>query len=164
MQALVLFLELFVDDAEVAAAIRAQMTARILALFAVPEAGAEDACDALVPGQLHEGLRVGQADQLRRFRAIADIVLAAIDEEIGGRPVDELEALFRNCFPMVGGNALADNAAGDRNELIVDVFDTECVDLGAYLFDEFFAPFLCDVCLKVSHLTLSLLRRHVGRQ
>ena len=82
MQALVLLLELLVDDAEVAAAIGRQMAARIDLLLAVAEAGAEDAGNALVPGQLTKGLGIGNADQLGGFRAIADVVPVAVDEQV----------------------------------------------------------------------------------
>jgi len=46
----VLGLELVVRDPQVAAAVRGQVPAGILALLPVAEAGAEDARDALVPG------------------------------------------------------------------------------------------------------------------
>src|SRR5690606_40045066 len=66
--------DLLVDDAQVAAAIRGQVPSRVDLLLAVPEAGAEDPRDALVPGQLHEGFRIGDADQLGGFRPVADVV------------------------------------------------------------------------------------------
>ena len=68
------------------------MPAGIDLLLAVAEAGAEDAGDALVPGQLHEGLGIGNADQLGGLGAIADVVPVAVDEEIRGRAIDQLEA------------------------------------------------------------------------
>ena len=126
-------------DAQIAAAIRGQMAAGIDLLFAVAEAGAEHAGDALVPGQLHEGLGIGNADQLRGLGAVADVVLVAVDEEVRGRTIDQLEAPLRDRLPVICRNALADDAAGDRHELIVDVADAELLDLGADLLDELFA-------------------------
>ena len=151
MQALVLLLELVVDDAQVAAAVRGQVPAGIDLLLAVAEAGAEDAGDALVPGQLHEGLGIGNADQLGGLGTVADVVLVAVDEQVGGRAVDQLEAALGDRFPMIGRDALADDAAGHRDELIVDVGDAKLLDLGAHLLDEFLAAFLVYVGLEVGH-------------
>jgi hypothetical protein len=53
----------------------------------------------------------------------------AIGEQVGGRPVDELEAPVGDPLPVVGGHALAHDAAGDRHELVVDVGDALGVDL-----------------------------------
>src|SRR5262249_55072160 len=113
VKALMGLLELLMDYAEVAAAVGGQMPARIDLLLAVAEAGAEDAGDALVPGKLHEGLGIGNADQLGGLGAVADIVLVAVDEEIGGRSIDQLEALFRDALPVIRRHALADDAPGD---------------------------------------------------
>src|SRR5262249_60605184 len=124
------------DDGRVAAAVGGQRPAGIDLLLAVAEAGAEDAGDALVPGKLHEGLGIWDADQLGGLGAIADIVSVAVDEEIGGRAVDQLEAAFRHALPMVGRHALADDAPPNRDELVVDILDPPLLDLLANLLDE----------------------------
>src|SRR5438270_13145994 len=110
MQAVMRLLELLVDDAQVAPAVRCQMSAGIDPLLAIAEAGAEDPGHALVPGQLNEGFRVGDADQFRGLRTVADVIAVAVDEEIGRRAIDELEAALRDALPMVGRDALADDA------------------------------------------------------
>ena len=70
------------------------MTAGILPLFPVAETSAEHSCDALVPWQLTEGLGVRNSDQLRGFRAVADVLTVAIEIQIRGRAVDELEMMW----------------------------------------------------------------------
>ena len=85
-------LELLVDEAQIAAAVGFQMTAGVLPLLPVAEASAEDPRDPLVPGKLHEGLRVRYPHQLGGLGAVADIVGVAVREEVGRRAVDELEA------------------------------------------------------------------------
>src|SRR5581483_8421745 len=107
--------------------------------------------DALVPGQLHEGLGIGDADQLRGLRAVADIALVAVGVEVRGRAVDQLEATLGDRFPVIRRNALADDAPRDRDELVVDVLDVEFFDLGADLLDQLFPAFRFDMCLEVSH-------------
>src|SRR3546814_3103001 len=61
--------------------------------------------------------------QLRGLGPVADIVLVAVDEQVGGRPVDQLEAPLCDRFPVIGGNPLADHAASHRDELVVDVLN-----------------------------------------
>ena len=51
--------------------------AGVLALLAVAEARAPDARDLAVPGQHLEGLRLRDADELRRLGAVADVVRRA---------------------------------------------------------------------------------------
>ena len=121
-------LELFVDAAQVAAAVRGQERARLLALLAVAEQRAPQPCDPLVPRELAERLGLGNADQLLVLRSVAEIFAVPIDEEIDGRAVDELEATFGDALPVIGRNALAANAAGNRYELQVEVIDAESVD------------------------------------
>ena len=141
-------------DPQIAAAIGSQVPARILPLLPVAEAGAEDARDALVPGQLHEGLGVGDADQLGCFRPVADVVGVAVGEEVGCRAVDELEAALGDLFPVIGGDALADDPPGDGNELIVDVGNAEIVDLGAHLPHQLVASLPVHMGFKIGHLRI----------
>ena len=130
-----LLLELVVDAAKIAARIGGQERARILALLAVAEQRAPKPRHPLVPGELHEGLGLGDADQLGGLGPIAEIIAAPVEEEIHGGAVDELEALLRHAFPMVGRNALAADAAGHRDELQIEILDAELVDLLADLGD-----------------------------
>jgi len=116
---------------EVAPAIGAQEAARILRLFAVAEQGAEHASHLRLPRQLAEGFRIGDADEFAGFGSVAEVAPLAADEEVGGRAVDQLEALGGNPLPVVGRRALADDAAGDGHELVVDVFDAKGIDQGA---------------------------------
>ncbi len=149
-------------DAEIAAAVGCQVPAAVDVFLAVAETGAEDARDALVPGKLHEGLRIGNADQLGGFRPVADILAVAVDEEVRGRAIDELEALLRRPLPMVGRDALADDAARHRDELIVDVRDAELVDFLSHLPNEIAAARCIDVFFEICrrlHGTHSLFAR-----
>ena len=63
-----------------------------------------------------------------------------VDEEVGGRAVDELEALARHRLPVGRGHALAHDPAGDGDELVVDVRHARGVDLLAHALDELIAP------------------------
>ena len=92
-------LELVVDAAEIAARIGGQEGAGIVALLAVAEQRAPEPRHPLVPGELHEGLGLGDADQLGRLRPVAEIVAAPVEEQVHGGAVDELEALLRHRFP-----------------------------------------------------------------
>src|SRR5262249_37365682 len=138
-------------DTQVAAAIGGQVAAGVHFFLAIAEAGAEDAGDALVPGQLAEGLGIWNADQLGGLRAVADIVAVPIDKQVGGRAVDQREATLGDGLPVIGRDALADDAARHRYELIVDVSDAELLDLGSHLLDEFLAAFLVYVSLEIGH-------------
>src|SRR3990172_8405958 len=109
------------------------MPAALVVFLAIAEAGAEHARNALVPRQLNERLGIGNADQLGGLGAVADVLAVAIAEEVCGRTIDELEALRRRALPVIRGDALADDAARHRDELIVDVGDAELVDLLAHL-------------------------------
>ena len=136
MQAVVFVLEFVVDTAQVAAAIGGEEAAGIDGFLAIAETGAEHPRDPLVPGQLHEGLRIGDADQFRRFRPVADVIAVAVGIQIGGGAVDQLKAAFGDGLPMVGGDALADDAPGHRDELVIDVGDPQLVDFLANLFNQ----------------------------
>src|SRR6476660_3831520 len=107
-----LLLERVMDATKIAARIGRQERTRFLALLAVPEQRAPKPRHPLVPGKLHEGLRLGNADELRRLRPITEIVAAAVEEQIHGGAINELKALFRHAFPMVGRDTLAADAAG----------------------------------------------------
>ena len=103
-------------------------------------------------GQLHEGLGLGNADQLGRLRSVAEIFAAPVDEQIHGGAVDELEALLRHDLPMIGRDALAADAAGHRHELQIEILDAELVDLLADLGDELLAARRIDEPLDVHGL------------
>ena len=143
-------LELLVDAAEIAAGVGGQEGAGLDALLAVAEQRAPEPRHPLVPRELHEGLGLWDADQLGRLRPVAEIVAAPVDEEVHGGAVDELEALLGDRFPMVGRNALAHDAAGDRHELQIEIFDAELVDLLANFGDELLAARRIDETLNVS--------------
>ena len=128
VQPVVVGLELLVDAAEVTAAVRGEERTGCLALLAVAEQGAPQARHPLVPRKLAEGLRLRDADQLLLVRTVAEVFAVAVEEEVDRRPVDELEAPRGNALPVVGGDALAADAAGDRHELKVQVLDPEPVD------------------------------------
>src|SRR5262249_23756350 len=78
-------------------------------------------------------------------------VLVTVDEEIGGGSVDQLEAALRGRFPMVGGNALADDASRHRDELVIDVADAKLVDLGADFLHQLLAAGLVCISFPVGH-------------
>src|SRR5690349_5044611 len=103
--------------AEIAARIGGQKRSRLDALLAIAEQRAPEPRHPLVPRKLHEGLRLRDADELGGLRPVAQIFAAAIEEEIHGGAVDELEALLGHRFPMIGGNALAADAPRHRDEL-----------------------------------------------
>jgi hypothetical protein len=130
-----LLLELVVDATKIAARIGGKERSRLIPLLAVTEQRAPKPRHSLVPGELHEGLWLGNADQLRRFRPIAEILAAPVEEQVHGSAVDELEALARHAFPMVCRNALAADATRDRHELQIEILDAEFVDLLADLGD-----------------------------
>ena len=130
-------------------AVGGEECARLDALLAVAEQRAPQPRHPLVPGQLHEGLRLGNADQLGGLRPVAEIVAAAVDEQIHGGAVDELEALLRHAFPVIRRNALAADAAGHRDELQIEILDAELVDLFPDLLDELFAARRLDEQLDV---------------
>ena len=136
----VLLGELGLDQLEVAAAVGREVGAAVLEVLAAAEAGAPDARDLGVPGQHLERLRLGQADELGRLGAVADVLAVAVDEEVRVRAVDELEALAGHRLPVRRGHALAHDPARDRDELVVDVRDARRVDLLTHLLDEVIAP------------------------
>ena len=135
VQPVVIGLELVVDPAQVPAAVRGEERARFLALLAVAEQRAPQARHPLVPRELAEGLRLGDPDQLLVLRTVAEVLAVAVEEEVDGRAVHELEAPLGDALPVIGGNALAADASGDRNELQVQVVDAEPVDHLAHLAD-----------------------------
>src|SRR5262245_22168365 len=121
------------------------MPAGIHLFLAVPEAGAEDARDALVPRQLYEGFRIRNPDQLRSLGTVADVVLVPVDEQVGGRAVDQLESTLGDGLPVIRRDPLADDPSGHGHELVVDVGDAELLDLRTYFADELGAAGLLDV-------------------
>jgi hypothetical protein len=66
---------------------------------------------------------------------------------------------------VIGGDALADDPPGDRDELEVDVGDPQLVDLLADLLDQLGAAWCFYVCFKIRHgFPLSFLDlRRLGR-
>ncbi len=133
-------LERLVDPVQVAAAVRGQVAAGIHLLFPVPEQGAEDPGGLRIPGQLAERVHVRQPDELGRLRPVPDVLAVAVDEQVGRGAVDQLEAALGDPLPVVGGNALAHDPPGDRDELIVDVADALGVDLRPDALDSLGAP------------------------
>ena len=85
---------------EVAAAVGREERGRVLDVLAAAEQGAEDARDLGIPGQRHERLGLRDADELGGLRAVADVLAVAVDEQVGGRAVDELEALAGDRLPV----------------------------------------------------------------
>src|SRR5581483_3963652 len=151
----VVFLELLMDAAEIAAGVSGEEGARLLALLAVAEQGAPQPRNALVPRELHEGLGLGDADQLGSLGAITEIFATAVDEEVHGGAIDELEALPRHALPVVGRDALAHDAAGDRHELEIEIVDSEFVDLAADLSNQLLALRVVYEALDVRLLLIS---------
>src|SRR5665811_310416 len=135
LQTVVLCLEILVEAAKIAAAIRGEEPTRILLFLAVAEQRAVHARDPLVPGQLHEGLWIGNADKLGRLGTVAEIFAMAVEEQIDRGAIDELKALLGDALPMIGWNALAHDAARDRHELQIEILDPELVDLAANFLD-----------------------------
>ena len=150
-------LEVGLDLAEVRAAVGGEKGAGILSLLAVAEARDPDAGNALVPRQRHEGLRLGDAHELRRLGPVADVVAVPVGEEVRGRAVDELEALAGDRLPVRSGHALAHDAARDRGELVVDVRDPQVVDLLADLGDLLVATLGADEGFEIGRHALLLL-------
>ena len=129
LQAVMLGPELLMEPAQVAAAIRGQEGARVLALLTVAKQRAIYPRDALVPGQLHHGFRLGDTDQLGGLRPVAEILAATVHEQVHGGAIDELEALPGDALPVVRRDALAHDPAGDRDELQIEILDPQLVDL-----------------------------------
>src|SRR5262249_14021541 len=123
-------------------------------LFAVSKEGAEDTPHAPVPRQLDKGLRIGYADELGSLRAITDIAAMAIQKQVSGCSIDQLEAALRDLLPVVGRNTLTDDAAGDRDKLVVDVVDAQFIDFGADLSDQIVTAFGPDVSFQLGHLSI----------
>ena len=132
-------LKIGMGAAQIAAGVRGQERAGVLAFLAVAEERAPHPGDAFVPGQLAEGLGLGHADQLGGLGAIAQIFAVPVGEKIDRGAIDQLEALGRNRFPVVGRNALAANATGDRDKLQVEILNPKLVDFLAHLPDHFVA-------------------------
>jgi hypothetical protein len=110
---------------------------------------AEHPGDLRVPRELAERVRVGQAHQLAGLGPVADVLALAVDEQVRGRPVPELEAAARDGLPVVGGHPLAHDPAGNGDELVVDVRDPAVVDLTTDLGDGLVPAILCDMALQV---------------
>ncbi len=73
----------------------------------------------------------------------------SVDEEIRGRAVDQLKTARAHRFPVIRGHALADDASGDRDELIVDVLNAESVDECPALLDQIASPWSADIRLQL---------------
>jgi hypothetical protein len=110
---------------------------------------AEDAGDTLVPGELAEGVRVGQRDALHRVGIEPDQVAAKVRRHVGDAAHPRLHALARLHLPVPGRSGLAHHTAGDRDVLVVDVLDAERVDLLSHPLDHVHASLLGDVAMKV---------------
>ena len=121
--------ELRVDAFQVAAAVRREERAPVDLFLATAEQRAPHAGGLRIPGQDVEGLGLGRPDELARFGAVADVVAVAVGEQVGGGPVHELEARIGDPFPVGGGDALAHDATGHGDELVVHVLDALVHDL-----------------------------------
>mmetsp|Transcript_23311 Transcript_23311/g.40480 ORF Transcript_23311/g.40480 Transcript_23311/m.40480 type:complete len:522 (-) Transcript_23311:58-1623(-) len=136
----VLLGEFLVQTAQVAPAIRRQIPAGIFLFLPVAEQRAVKPADLGRPGQLHEGFRLGNADQLGRLGPIAHVIARAVGEQVHRGAVNQLEPLLGDTFPVIRRNTLAHDLAGDRHELQVKILDPQLVDLLAHLLDLFVAP------------------------
>ena len=125
--------ELLLYAAQVSAAVRGEHLAWPFAVLAVAKARAPDSGNPRIPGQDLERLGLRYSDELPGLGPVADVVAVAIGEEIRGRAVDELEALLGDRLPVRRRNPLAHDAAGDGDELVVDVRHALGVDLLADL-------------------------------
>ena len=83
-----------------------------------------------------------------RFRPVADVLVVAVDEQIGGGPVDELKAFHGHRRPVVGGDALPHDSARDGNELEIHVGDALVGNPPTDLLDQFVAAVLSKEALK----------------
>jgi hypothetical protein len=92
---------------------------------------AVDACDAVVPRELRERVEVRDRGELGLLGAEADVRVSPVDEQVGGRAVDELVALLGDLLPLRRDDALAVDVAGDRDLLEEDVLDPALVDQAA---------------------------------
>src|SRR5690606_19740480 len=118
-------------------------------LLTPAEQRAEHTSRSRVPGEDAERLDVGDADQLPRLRAVADVFAVPVGEQVRGRAVDQLESVVGELLPVLGRDALADDPAGDGDELEVDVLDLAFVDLATHLGDLFLAAGLSDELLEI---------------
>src|SRR5262249_47306769 len=151
----VTFLKWFGDAGKMSARVGGEKRTGLDPLLAITEQRAPEPRHPLVPGELHEGLRLRDPDQLCGLRSVAQIFSVAVEEEIHGGTVDELEALLRHRFPVFGGNALAADAARYRHELQIKIFDAELVDLFSDLLDQLLAPGRFDEALDVHRFLIS---------
>src|SRR6185295_14291306 len=127
--------------------------AGVIPLLAVAEALAPDSGELLAvagrPGEDGEGLGIGNADELRSLRPVADVVPVPVGEEVGGGAVDDLKALVRNRLPVGSWDAFPHDPPRDRGELVVDVRDVLGVDALADFLDSLSAPVGFDEALEV---------------
>ena len=158
VQAVMVFLELFVDAPQVASAIRGQECARVLSLLAVAEQGAPHARNPLVPRQLAEGLRLRDAHQFLLVRSVPEVFAVAVQEQVDGRAVDQLETALGDGFPMIRRNALAADPSCDRHELEIQILDTQLVDLAAHLLDQIVPAILSHKDFDIRHVAFPFWR------
>ena len=74
-----------------------------------------------------------------------------VEEEVGGGPVDQLESLGGDGGPVGGGDPFPHDAAGDRDELEVDVGDALALNPTGHLFDRLVPPVLIHEAFEVCH-------------
>jgi hypothetical protein len=86
-----------------------------------------------------------------RLGAIAEILAAAIHEEIDRRAINKLKAAVGDIFPVIRRDAFTHNAAGDGHELQIQIFDTQFVDAAPYLFDQIAATSSLYEALIIRH-------------
>ena len=142
--------------AQVAAAIRCQIAARIFLFLTVAEQRAVETADLRRPGQLHEGFRLGDTNQFGGLRTVAQIVAGAVGKQVHRGAIDQLEALLGDAFPVVGRDTLAHDLAGHGYELQIEIFDALGINhlanffdllVAAFGFDEFFE--ICCHCFSL---------------
>src|SRR4029077_12352267 len=88
------------------------------------------------------------------LRAIADVIAMTVDEQVRGRAVHELEAALGGPLPVIGRDTFADDASGDRDKLVVDVMDSQLVDLLPDLLYELVAALGAHMGFKIGHVPL----------
>ena len=124
--------ELILHAFQVAAGVAVEELFRMFGILAAPEHGAEDPPHALVPGQLAESFRVRHGQEFGRVGRKPDQVAVPVGEDVGDAAEPGLQPLLRGVLPVPGRDRLAHDATGDRDVLVVDVVDTQLVDLFAH--------------------------------
>ena len=145
----VLGLEVCVDPLQVATAVGGEEGAAVYFFLAAPEQRAPNTGRLGIPRQRHERLGLADADELAGLGAVADVVAVTVDEEVRGGAIDKLKALARNHPEVLGGNPLAHDPTGHRDELAVQVPDAVRFDAGLDFGNLLFSSVCADEHLNV---------------